>query len=253
MSGKVYLVGAGPGDPGLITMKGLKALWEADVVLYDRLVPKSLLRLCRKGAKRIYVGKEADDGGHGQGRINQLLIAEARKGKAVVRLKGGDPFLLARGGEEAEALAEGGVRFEVIPGVTSALAVPAYAGIPVTDRRYSPSVIVATGHEDPSKGSPSLDWTLLGKGRSTLVFLMGVRALDSIARRLIEAGRPGDTPSAVIENGTTRAQRAVLGTLNDIAEKAQKSNVRPPAVLVVGDVVKLAEKLKWYRGGKFVT
>jgi uroporphyrinogen III methyltransferase/synthase len=246
MFGKVYLVGAGPGDPGLLTVKGLKLLARADVIVYDQLAGPELLEEARPEAEVIYVGKKA--GGHTlpQGGINQLLVDKAKAGLRVVRLKGGDPFVFGRGGEEAEVLAAAGVPFEVVPGVTSAVAVPAYAGIPVTHRAYTTLVTFITGHEDPTKEESTIPWANLGKNPGTLVFLMGVKNLAENCRRLVEAGRSGDTPAAVIQSGTLPGQRTVTGTLADIAAKARQAGIEPPAILVVGGVAALRQRLAWW-------
>lgn len=241
MNGKVYLIGAGPGDPGLITVKGLTYLRQADVVLYDRLVHPQLLDEVAAAAELIDVGKEPKLHRRPQNEINDLLIAKAREGKTVVRLKGGDPFVFGRGGEEAQALAEAGIPFEVVPGVTSAIAVPAYAGIPVTHRDFASTFTVVTGH---TCGPDSrMDWEALPRA-GTLVFLMGVRHLPEIVQQLVAHGRALETPVAVIEWGTTTAQVVVTGTLADIAEKSKE--IGPPATLVVGEVVKLSEQLTWF-------
>ena len=242
----VYLVGAGPGDPGLITVRGLALLRRADVVVYDQLASPELLKEAPAGAELLYVGKKAGAHAVPQGGINELLVHRARAGLTVVRLKGGDPFVFGRGGEEAEELAAAGIPFEVVPGVTSAVAVPAYAGIPVTHRRYTTLVTFITGHEDPTKEASTIPWAALGQNPGTLVFLMGVKNLGENCRRLIEAGRAADTPAAVIQSGTTLAQRTVVGTLATIAGRAQEAGIKPPAVLVVGGVVELAETLKWW-------
>ena len=242
----VYLVGAGPGDPGLITVKGLEVLRRADVVVYDQLASPALLQEAPAGAELIYVGKQAGAHALPQGGINELLVAKARAGLTVVRLKGGDPFVFGRGGEEAEELAAAGIPFEVVPGVTSAVAVPAYAGIPVTHRRYTTLVTFITGHEDPAKEASTIPWAALGQNPGTLVFLMGVKNLAENCRRLVAAGRAPETPAAVIQSGTTAFQRTVVGTLADIAPKAIAADIRPPAVLVVGGVVELAETLRWW-------
>jgi uroporphyrinogen III methyltransferase/synthase len=242
----VYLVGAGPGDSGLITVKGLAVLSRAQVVVYDQLASPDLLKYAPAEAEIIYVGKKAGAHAVPQDGINDLLVARARAGLTVVRLKGGDPFVFGRGAEEAEELARAGVSFEVIPGVTSAVAVPAYAGIPVTHRRYTTLVTLITGHEDPTKEASSIPWAALGRNPGTLVFLMGVKNLADNCRRLIEAGRDPQTPAAVIEKGTTPEQRTVTGTLDDIAARAREAGVKPPAVLVVGGVVALREQLKWW-------
>lgn len=241
--GKVYLIGAGPGDPGLITLKGVQALAEADAVVYDRLVDERLLEYCPL-AERIYAGKRRGRKALAQEEINSLLVDLARQGRVVARLKGGDPFLLGRGGEEAEALAEAGIPFEVVPGVSSAIAVPAYAGIPVTHRRLASSLTIITGHEDPAKGDTRLRWEKLATGADTLVFLMAAENLGELTRKLLEHGRPPTTPVALVRWGTYPYQETVTGTLKDIARKG--AGMEPPLVMVVGEVVRLREKLRWY-------
>jgi len=244
--GKVWLIGAGPGDPGLMTVTGVAALAEADVVVYDRLVSAQLLALAPSSAERIFVGKEAGVHALAQEEINALLVEKARQGKRVARLKGGDPYVFGRGGEEAEALAAAGVPFEVVPGVTSAVAVPAYAGIPVTHRGLASSFAVITGHEDPTKADTAVDWSKLATGVDTLVFLMGTATLPLIVEKLVEHGRPAATPVAVIRWGTTPAQQVVIGTLADIVRRVKEAGLEPPAVTVVGEVVRLRETLRWF-------
>jgi len=244
--GKVYLVGAGPGDPGLLTVKGLDCLKQADVVIYDRLLDDSLLDAARPNAEKIYVGKSAQCHSTEQETINRLVVEKAQQGKIVVRLKGGDPFVLGRGGEEAEALAMNHVPFEVVPGVSSALAVPAYAGIPVTHRRLASSLAVVTGHEAASKGKSSIAWDKLATGADTLVFLMGMGNLAPIVERLIENGRAPSTPVALIRDGTTPKQQTLVGTLEDIVAQTEQSGFQPPAVIIVGEVVRLREQLRWF-------
>ena len=244
--GKVYLVGAGPGDIGLITVKGLGCLRQADVIIYDRLLDTGLLDSAPPEAEKIYVGKTPNYHAKKQAEINQLLVEKAKEGKTVVRLKGGDPFLLGRGGEEAEALVQAHILFEVVPGVSSAIAVPAYAGIPVTHRRLSSSLTIITGHEDPTKDSSSIAWDKLATGADTLVFLMGVGNLPQIVRQLVKNGRAPTTPVALIKDGTGPRQVTIVGTLNDITAKAESKSFSPPAVIVVGDVVRLREKLRWF-------
>lgn len=246
MKSIVYLVGAGPGDPQLITVKGLECLRKADVVVYDRLVGETLLDEARPEAEKIYVGKAASKHTLKQEEINRLLVAKAKEGKVVVRLKGGDPFVLGRGGEEAEALAENGISFEVVPGVTAAVAVPAYAGIPVTHRTLASSFAVITGHEDPGKSKSRLDWGKLANGADTLVFLMGSERLGEIVAQLTANGRAPSTPVALIRQGTTPQQQTITGTLADIIEKASDSNFAPPAIILVGKVVELRDKLRWF-------
>ena len=239
-------MGAGPGDPGLITVKGLECLRKADVVIYDRLVDDSLLEEASTNAEKIYVGKGRGCHAMEQKEINLLLISQAREGQTVVRLKGGDPFVLGRGGEEAEVLAANGILFEVVPGVSSAYAVPAYAGIPVTHRRLASSFTVITGHEDPEKVESSIAWDRISTGSDTLVFLMGMGNLTQIVNKLLQNGRLPSTPVAVISQGTSPGQRTLVGTLKDIDSRVQKAGFEPPAVIVVGDVVKLREHLRWF-------
>lgn len=242
--GTVHLVGAGPGDPGLITVRGLALLRQAEVVIYDRLVNPALLDEAPPEALRIFAGKVTGTHCLPQEQINALLVAHARRGRRVVRLKGGDPFVFGRGGEEAEALAEAGILFEVVPGVSSAVAVPAYAGIPLTHRRLSSSFAVVTGHEDVSQDEPGVDWQRLATAVDTLVILMGVRALPRIVGELVAHGRAPETPVALIRWGTTEAQKTITGTLADIVDKS--AGLRPPVVAVIGEVVSLREQLRWF-------
>jgi len=244
--GKVYLVGAGPGDPGLMTVKGLDCLRQADVVIYDRLVDGNILNEARPEAEKIYVGKASNHHTLEQKMINHLLIQNAREGKVVVRLKGGDPFVLGRGGEEAEALAENHIPFEVVPGVSSAVAVPAYAGIPVTHRGVSSSFAVVTGHKASESGEPHIAWDKLSTGTDTLVILMGIGNLTHVVDQLIKNNKPPSTPVAVITHGTTGRQRCVTGTLQDIISKVKSVNLQPPSVVVVGGVVQLRKYLRWF-------
>ena len=245
-AGKVSLVGAGPGDPGLITLNGLRRLESADVVVYDRLVDRRLLGHARAGAELIDAGKEPGEGAGRQSEINGLLVDRARKGKRVVRLKGGDPFVFGRGGEEAEALRLEGVRFEVVPGVTSAIAAPAYAGIPVTHRGHASSFTVVTGSEAPDKDSPSVEWEALARQGGTLVVLMGWENLRSIVETLVRNGRPPDTPVALVRWGTESHQQTVVGTLADICDMAELARLSPPVVAVVGETVALRDGLRWF-------
>jgi len=243
--GCVYLVGAGPGDPGLITVRGLECLRTADAVVYDFLANAVLLREARADAEVIYVGKRGGDHTMGQEEINALLVAKGREGKTVCRLKGGDPFVFGRGGEEALALAEAGVAFEVVPGVTAGVAAPAYAGIPVTHRTCTSAVTFITGHEDPTKAESALDWAKLA-GVGTLVVYMGVKRLPQTVERLVANGLSPETPAALVRWGTMPQQETVTGTLADIVERG--AAIQPPAVLVVGEVVGLREKLQWFEG-----
>jgi uroporphyrinogen III methyltransferase / synthase len=243
----IYLVGSGPGDPGLFTIKGVECMREADVVVYDRLAPETLLAYTRPEAERVYVGKRPGDPSMPQEEINALLVKFGRAGKTVVRLKGGDPYVFGRGGEEAYALVEAGLSFEVVPGITSGIAAPAYAGIPVTHRGVSTSVAFVTGHEDPTKGESDVDWAKLAEGAETLVLYMGVGRLAEISAGLISGGRDPRTPVACVRWGTRPEQDTVTGTLADIAERVEEANLKPPAITVVGDVVSLrAEGLDWY-------
>ena len=244
--GIVHLVGAGPGDPGLVTVRALALIERADVVVHDRLIPRELLRHARPDAELIDVGKRPDDPGIGQDAIGELLVERARAGKRVVRLKGGDPFVFGRGGEEAEGLANAGVPFEIVPGITAGIAAPAYAGIPVTHREEASAVAFVTAHEDPTKPESSLDWKALANFPGTLVFYMGVRTLPGVSARLIEHGRPPSEPVAVIERGTLPGQRVVSATLEEIAERADAEGIRPPALTVVGPVAALRERLAWF-------
>ena len=244
--GFVWLVGAGPGDPGLITVKGLRCVAEADVILYDLLSNPELLNTARPDCELICSGKRAGRHSMKQEEINELLGQKALEGKRVCRLKGGDPFVFGRGGEEALYLHELSIPFEVVPGVSSSIAAPAYAGIPVTHRDCTSSLRIITGHEDPTKQESSLDWNEIAASSGTLVFLMGVRNLPTIAERLIEGGRPATTPAAVISNGTLPNQFTVTGTLENIARRVEESGLEPPAVTVVGEVVALREQLSWF-------
>ncbi|MFC2067411.1 uroporphyrinogen-III C-methyltransferase [Chloroflexota bacterium] len=245
-TGKVYLVGAGPGDPRLITIKGLDCLKKADVIVYDRLLDEHLLKVASPTIELIYVGKKAGEHITPQDEINQLLVGQAKEGKTVVRLKGGDPFILGRGGEEAEVLVQNKIAFEIVPGITSAIAVPAYAGIPITHRRLASSFTVITGHEDPEKNNSSINWEKLATGVDTLIFLMGMKNLPAIVAKLVEYGRPRNTPIAVIKEGTHPEQITVVGHLEDIVAKVEKYCLVAPAIIVVGNVVRLREKLRWF-------
>ena len=241
--GTVYLVGAGPGDPGLLTVRGLDLIRRADVAVYDRLVNPELLDELSPQARRIFVGKASGHHTLPQEEINELLISHARRGHCVVRLKGGDPFVFGRGGEEAEALAAAGIPFEIVPGVSSAIAVPAYAGIPLTHRKLSSSFAVVTGHE-ACKGRSPVDWSRLATAVDTLVILMGLKNLPQIVSQLIQHGRPPETPAALIRYGTTARQEVIVGTLSDIAAKAE--SLGPPVIVVVGEVVRLERELNWF-------
>lgn len=246
MKGIVYLVGAGPGDTGLITVKGLEAIRKADVILYDNLVNESLLEEARDDAQVMYVGKTAGHPHRRQDTINELLKAHAAQGKVVVRLKGGDPFVFGRGGEEALDLRKDNIAFEIVPGVTSAVAVPAYAGIPLTQRQISSSVAFVAGHEAPTKGAKAVDWTRLATAVDTLVILMGLSQLEKIVDKLLSAGKKADTPVALIRQGTRRGQQTITGRLDEIAGRVRSAHFEPPAIIIVGDVVTLREELSWF-------
>ncbi|MDP4160226.1 MAG: uroporphyrinogen-III C-methyltransferase, partial [Bacillota bacterium] len=244
--GYVYLVGAGPGDPKLITIKGSECIAKADVLIYDRLASRRLLTLVRPDCELIYVGKSPDRHTLKQEEINQLLVDKGLEGKIVTRLKGGDPFVFGRGGEEAEALLEAGIQFEVVPGITSAISVPAYAGIPVTHRDFTTSFAVITGHEDPTKNETTIHWNHLAQSHGTLVFLMGMENLPLIAQKLMENGKKPTTPVGIIQWGTRPEQRTLVGQLDTIASEVKKEGFTNPSIIIVGEVVSLREKLQWF-------
>ena len=246
MSGVVYLVGAGPGDPDLITVKGLNLIKKAEVIVYDRLVNPLLLNYARKDAELIFAGKAPNRHEYLQEEINKLLVEKALAGKMVVRLKGGDPFVFGRGGEEAIELTRYGIPFEVVPGITSAIAVPAYAGIPVTHREVAASFCVVTGNEDPSKKENQINWEKVAWAADTLVFLMGRKNLPQIVANLIKYGRSPKTPVAVIRLGTRAEQKTITGCLHDIEERVKKAGLKHPVVIVVGETVKLRDQLNWF-------
>jgi uroporphyrinogen III methyltransferase / synthase len=247
--GKVFLVGAGPGDPGLLTVKGAECLKHADVVVYDRLASPELLALAPATAERVFMGKEPETPGGFQQQINDTLSAAALQGKVVVRLKGGDPFVFGRGGEEIDTLIEAGVPYEVVPGITSAIAVPAYSGVPVTHRGVSTSFTVVTGSEDPTKPGIDTDWVALAKVKGTLIVLMGWRALPNIIDTLVANGKPADTPVVVTQWGTTPKQRSVSGTLADIVKRGNDAGLSNPVITVIGAVAGLHERMRWFDTG----
>lgn len=244
--GKVYLVGAGPGDMKLITVRGLELIRRGDVIIYDNLVNKGLLDFARAGAEVIYAGKKASSHELPQREINSLLAEKASINNTVVRLKGGDPFIFGRGGEEAQYLAKKGIPFEIVPGITSAISVPAYAGIPLTHRDHASAVAFITGHEDEKKESSSINWHELAHGPDTLVFLMGMKNLARIAQRLIDEGKNPDTPACVIRSGTMAAQKVVTATLATLAQRVRALKITPPGIIVVGDVINLRDELNWF-------
>lgn len=246
MAGKVYLIGAGPGDPRLITLKGLECIRRADVVVYDRLVSERLLEHARPGAELIYVGKAPGAHSVSQAYINDVLVKKASSGLTVARLKGGDPTIFGRGGDEALALANRGIPFEFVPGVSSAYAVPAYAGIPVTKRGMTSTVTVVTGHKG-GEGDGPIDWKALVDLGGTLVFLMGFRSIEEICSNLLENGMPPGTPAAVVSHGTTEEQRSVFGTIDGIGPTVRRSGMSSPVVIIVGRVVGLHDKLSWFK------
>lgn len=243
---KAYLIGAGPGDPGLITVKGQRILREADVIVYDYLANKAFLDQCRPDAELIYVGKKGGDHTLPQDQINDLIVAKVREGKSVARLKGGDPYIFGRGAEEAEELLAAGLTFEVVPGVTSAVAGAAYAGIPLTHRRYASSVSLITGHEDPTKPDSAHNWAALAVSASTLCFYMGVKNLGYITRQLMEHGMRPDMPAALVRWGTTVRHQSWVSTVGEIAALAEAEGIKAPSMLVVGEVVTLRDRLNWF-------
>jgi len=243
---KVYLLGAGPGDPGLLTLRAKDILSRADVVVYDYLANKAFLDFCRPDAAIYYVGKKGGDHTLPQDKINDLLVDMAKSGKMVARLKGGDPFVFGRGGEEAEELIAAGCDFEVVPGVTSAVAAPAYAGIPITHRSFCSSVSFITGHEDPTKNESSLNWEAFARSGSTLVFFMGVKNLPHITENLMRAGMSGDTPAALVRWGTTCRHKSLVATVATMSEEAARHGFTPPSLFIVGGVVSLHDTLAWY-------
>jgi uroporphyrin-III C-methyltransferase/precorrin-2 dehydrogenase/sirohydrochlorin ferrochelatase len=246
--GEVYLVGGGPGDPDLLTFRALRLMQKADVVVYDRLVAKPVLEMTRKDAERIYVGKERNNHAMRQEEINQLLADLAKQGKRVLRLKGGDPFIFGRGGEEIDTLAQQGIPFQVVPGITAAAGCASYAGIPLTHRDYAQSVTFVTGHL--KDGSIDLNWPQLAQPHQTVVFYMGLQGLALIAQRLIEHGRSPDTPAALVQQGTTPMQRVFTGTLSSLPSIVEREQPKPPTLIMVGEVVELQEKLSWYQAPK---
>jgi uroporphyrin-III C-methyltransferase len=248
--GTVFLVGAGPGDPELLTLKARRVLGEADVVVYDHLVAPEILEMCGPACERVFAGKKGAQLCPTQAQIDETLVALALEGKTVVRLKGGDPFIFGRGGEEAAALAAAGVPFEVVPGVTSALGAAAYAGIPLTHRLHSSAVVFVTGHEDPSKAGASVRWEDYARLKATLCIYMGVRNLPVIAGRLEAGGLAATTPAAIVQSATTGEHRRILGTLGTLAELAARENIAAPSMIIIGEVAAFSEKLAWFEAAR---
>ena len=245
MTGKVYLVGAGPGDPKLITLRAVELIKKADVVLYDRLVSKKILAMIPKRAVSIYVGRAVGDDTTHQENTNELMVKYAQLKKSVVRLKGGDPIIFGRGGEEAEFLKSFNVKYEIIPGITSGIGSATYAGIPLTHRQFASSVVFVTGHEDPEKKTEVVKWKKLAKSVDTIVIMMGLSRIEVISRKLIEGGMDKNMPVAVIQNGTTSKQKMVKGTISNIANKIKRNQIKPPTNIIIGRVVALSDIIGW--------
>jgi len=245
MTGKVYLVGAGPGDPKLITLRAIELIKKADVVLYDRLVSKKILAMIPKRAVSIYVGREVGDDTTHQENTNELMVKYAQLKKSVVRLKGGDPIIFGRGGEEAEFLKSFNVKYEIIPGITSGIGSATYVGIPLTHRQFASSVVFVTGHEDPEKKTEVVKWKKLAKSVDTIVIMMGLSRIEVISRKLIEGGMDKNMPVAVIQNGTTSKQKMIKGTISNIANKIKRNKIKPPTNIIIGRVVDLSDIIGW--------
>jgi uroporphyrin-III C-methyltransferase len=245
MTGKVFIVGAGPGDPKLITLKAVEAIKSSDVVLYDRLVSKKIVAMIPKKSEKMYVGRDVGDDYKHQDATNDLMVQLAKKNKNVVRLKGGDPFIFGRGGEEAEFLKKHKVKYEIIPGITSGIGSAEYSGIPLTHRDYASSVVFVTGHEDAKKKEGIVDWKKLAKAVDTIVIMMGLSRLEIISKKLISGGLDKNTPVAVIQNGTTTEHRMIKGSLSNISKKVHEAKIKPPTIIIVGKVVNLSDKIGW--------
>jgi uroporphyrin-III C-methyltransferase len=245
MTGKVFIVGAGPGDPKLITLKAVESIKSADVVLYDRLVSKKIVAMIPKRAEKMYVGRDVGDDYKHQDTTNDLMVKFAKKNKNVVRLKGGDPFIFGRGGEEAEFLRQHKVKYEIIPGITSGIGSAEYSGIPLTHREYASSVVFVTGHEDAKKKEGVVEWKKLAKAVDTIVIMMGLSRLEIISKKLISGGLSKNTPVAVIQNGTTDEHKMIKGTLSNISKKVTEAKIKPPSIIIVGKVVNLSDKIGW--------
>jgi uroporphyrin-III C-methyltransferase len=247
MTGKVFICGAGPGDPDLLTLKSMKLLKTCNVVLYDRLVGNDIVKLIPNTSRKIYVGREEGDPLSHQNNTNEIMVRFAKKGEKVLRLKGGDPFIFGRGGEEAEFLREHNIQYEIVPGITSPIASAIYSGVPLTHRQLSSSIAIVTGQEASVKEQASMHWEKLVDAVDTIIILMGVRQLRRISTRLIEAGMSKDTDVAIIENGATSKQRVVTGTLENITNLSKKAKIKPPAIIIIGRVVSLREKISWFQ------
>ncbi len=245
MTGKVFIVGAGPGDPKLITLKAVESIKSADVVLYDRLVSKKIVAMIPKRTEKMYVGRDVGDDYKHQDTTNDLMVKFAKQNKNVVRLKGGDPFIFGRGGEEAEFLKQYKVKYEIIPGITSGIGSAIYSGIPLTHREYASSVVFVTGHEDAKKTEGVVDWKRLAKAVDTIVIMMGLSRLEIISKKLISGGLSKNTPVAVIQNGTTDEHKMIKGTLSNISKKVIAAKIKPPSIVIVGKVVNLSDKIGW--------
>jgi len=245
MTGKVFIVGAGPGDPKLITLKAVESIKSADIVLYDRLVSKKIVAMIPKRAEKMYVGRDVGDDYKHQDTTNDMMVKFAKKNKIVVRLKGGDPFIFGRGGEEAEFLRKHKVKYEIIPGITSGIGSAEYSGIPLTHRKFASSVVFVTGHEDAKKSEGVVDWKRLAKAVDTIVIMMGLSRIEIISKKLISGGLSKNTPVAVIQNGTTDEHRMIKGTLSNISKKISEAKIKPPSIIVVGKVVNLSDKIGW--------
>jgi len=245
MTGKVFLVGAGPGDPSLITLRAVELIKKADVVLYDRLVSKKILSMIPKKAKAVYVGRAVGDDYKHQDNTNDLMVKYAKTKRCIVRLKGGDPIMFGRGGEEAEYLNKHKIRFEIIPGITSGIGSATYAGIPLTHRRFASSVVFVTGHEDFEKNKEAVRWKNLAKSTDTIVVMMGLSRLGIICKELVSGGIDKKTPVAVIQDGTTSKQKMIIGTVSNIAQKVKRSKIEPPSIIIIGNVVSLSKTIGW--------
>ncbi len=245
MNGKVYLVGAGPGDHGLITVRAVDLLQKADIVLYDRLVSKKIISMIPSSTEREYVGRAVGDDAAHQDTTNELMARHAKSKRCIVRLKGGDPIIFGRGGEEAEFLKSRGIKYEIVPGVTSGIGSATYSGIPLTHRKYASSVVFVTGHEDPAKSQPAVRWELLARSVDTIVIMMGLSRIDVICKQLVEGGMDKKTPAAVIQDGTTPKHRTIVGNVSNIASKVRVNKIRPPANIIIGRVVDLSKTIGW--------